>query len=267
MKSYKIITFTLLIVMSITFVSSAQVQPEFDTDVDWINGYIQATGMAVPPNNISSEAQGIVLAREGAIVTGRARILEYLKGVYIDEKTTVVNMMANSKINQSVNGYIRGTYIVDGSGNWDGKIYSIKLRKDLAGFYRIVYKKNKDDFTNDKPTKETSYTGLVIDARNVNLNPQVMFKIIDESGSTIYNSTKAYYQSAIDKGLTGYAPSVQDAVNNSRTGSKPMVVKAVAATGENNTVVVVSNEDAQRIKRLISDTKIFRKAKIMVVME
>lgn len=261
---------TLLIINFVTVVSFAQEAKNdvnYDVNIDWIHGYIEAVGMAVPPENAATEAQGIVLAREGAIVSARARLLEYIKGVHIDERTTVVNLMANSKMNQKVSGFIKGTYIVNNSGKWDGQIYTIKMRKDISDFYQVIYKNNQDEFALAKPTKETPYTGLIIDARNVDLTPQIMFKIVDESGNVIYSSAQAYYLPAIDKGLAGFAPSINDALNNPRVGDNPLIIKAKGASGENNTVVMVSNEDGQKIEHLLAETEVFREAKIIVVID
>ncbi|MFW5992224.1 MAG: hypothetical protein ACOCQN_03440 [Halanaerobiaceae bacterium] len=125
------------------------------TDINWHKGYVEAVGMAVAPDNVSSEAQGIVLAREGAIVDARSKLLEFVKGVHIDKNTTVANMMANVKINQDIEGFIKGTYVVDDSEKWQEDIYSVRMRKNLSGFRDIIYREYRDRFTRQKPTRKT----------------------------------------------------------------------------------------------------------------
>jgi hypothetical protein len=235
--------------------------------VKYFKGSVETVGMAVAPNNIANDAQAKVLARAGAIVDARAKMLEYIKGVNISKDVTVVNAMANSKINQSVDGLVEGTYVVEGSENWEEGIYSVTMRKDIDEFNRVFYEEQSSEFASDAASRDTDYTGLVIDARNTALNPQVMFRVEAENGTVVYDNTKALFQPAVDKGLVGFAPSIEKASTLPRIGEEPMVVEAVEVKGENGTVVVISNEDAAAINSQLAQTKVFRQAKVVAVID
>ena len=230
-------------------------------------GQIKTVGMGVAPDNVSTEAQGFVMAREAAIVDARAKMLEYIKGVHIDKDTTVVNMMANSKINQAVSGMINGTYVVEDSDKWVDGVYKVEMERDLLDLYRIIYVEFEDQFATDEPTRETDYTGLIIDARNVDLKPQVRFRIEDENEEVVYASVKALYQPAVDSGLVNFAHSVEQARQDSRMGDNPMVVQAIDTAGENDTIAVVSNSDGSRIRQELNETEVFRNTRVMVVID
>ena len=266
MKKKLIVIFSFLFVFLLAF--SSLTLAYHSTQYGEINiqrGYIETVGKAVAPDNVSTQAQAKLLAREGAILMGRTRMLELLEGVKIDAKTTMVNMMANQKVNQEVSGVVQGAHIVEGSENWDGEIYTIRLRKPIKEVYKIVYQERKERFTKRPPKRKTEYTGLVIDAREVDLTPQVMFEILNEYGNVVYSAAKAHYQPAVDRGLTGFASSIETAKEDSRTGSNPLVVEAIDTEGTANTNVVVSRQDGERIKYHLDETEVFRNVRVIIV--
>ena len=258
---------TAFLLLSFSFAVSADEDLVSNVMVKHFKGSVETVGMAVAPDNMSNDAQARVLAREGAIVDARAKMLEYIKGVHITKDVTVVNAMSNSKINQSVEGFVKGTYVVEGSEEWKNGIYRVKMRKDIDEFNRVFYEEQSSDFASKTASEETDYTGLVIDARNVDLNPQVMFRIEAENGNLVYDNTKALFEPAVDKGLVDYAPSIERVSNLPRIGETPLVVKAVEVSGEEGTVVVVSNEDAAKINNELENTEVFRQAKVAAVID
>ncbi len=70
-----------------------------------------------------------------------------------------------------------------------------------------------------------------------------------------------------DKGLVGFAPSIERASELPRVGETPLIVEAVEVNGEDGTVVVVSNEDAAEINRELESTKVFRQANVVAVID
>lgn len=255
------------LVLSFSAAVSADDELVSNIMVKYFKGSVETVGMAVAPDNMSNAAQSKVLAREGAIVDARAKMLEYIKGVHITKDVTVVNAMANSKIKQELEGFINGTYVVKGSENWSEGIYTVTMRKDIDEFNRVFYEEQSAEFATSPATKGTDYTGLVIDARNVDLNPQVMFRIESENGQVVYDNTKALFEPAVDKGLVGFAPSVERASELPRVGENPMIVEAISVGGEDGTVVVVSNQDAARMNQELESTKVFRQANVVAVID
>src|SRR6056297_57667 len=122
---------TAFILLTLSTAVSADEDLVSNVMVKYFKGSVETVGMAVAPNNVANDAQAQVLARTGAIVDARAKMLEYIKGVNISKDVTVVNAMANSKINQSVEGLVEGTYVVEGSEKWQDGIYKVTMRKDI----------------------------------------------------------------------------------------------------------------------------------------
>lgn len=266
-KSITVLLALSFLVLTFSAAVSADEELVSNVMVKYFKGSVETVGTAVAPDNMSNAAQAKVLAREGAIVDARAKMLEYIKGVHITKDVTVVNAMANSKVKQELEGFINGTYVVKGSEEWSEGIYTVTMRKDIDEFNRVFYEEQSTEFATDPAVKDTAYTGLVIDARNVDLNPQVMFRIEAESGQVVYDNTKALFEPAVDKGLVGFAPSIERASKLQRVGDNPMIVEAIAVGGEDGTVVVVSNQDAARMNRELESTKVFRQANVAAVID
>ena len=112
---------------------------------------------------------------------------------------------------------------------------------------------------------QTVYTGLIFDAQSSSFIPSASVKILDEDGREVYGSAYVSKEWAERQGIVGYAKTVDDAKANQRVAGTPLVVKAMKATGPNNKDLVISNEDARKIRDLSKNINFLDKAKVMVV--
>lgn len=263
-----VFAFLFLVGLHVTSLGGAEVKATYKRGfINWSQRFIQAKGMAVAPEDAQTEAQGKLLARRGAIVDGQRRLLEIIKGVRIKGKTTMVNMMANDVVRQEVNGFIKGAQITYEKWHPEEKMYELRMRVSLGRLWTTVYERQKEEFAPPQEPAECPYTGLIIDARGTSLTPQVVFQIVDRNGNLIYGQTEALYQAAVDSGMVEYDGSLRKAKDSPRVGNNPMVVEAVASGGEFNTKVVVSVPDGRRMRKNLSGTDVFLKAKVIVVMD
>jgi TolB-like protein len=110
-----------------------------------------------------------------------------------------------------------------------------------------------DDAPPVHPTRErhdtdtAKYSGLVIDARDLDLQRQMSPRILDEDGQVVYPDPAHipgddYLQ---EKGMADYTESVDSA---KRAGIHPLVVTALNVSGPGHDDLVVSNATAQQIR-------------------
>ena len=85
------------------------------------------------------------------------------------------------------------------------------------------------------------YTGLVIDCSEMGLKPAMSPVIYNDEGTPIYGYKNLDSATVINRGMAGYARSVEEA---SRAGAHPLVVSAVSINGANP---VIATADANRI--------------------
>ena len=91
------------------------------------------------------------------------------------------------------------------------------------------------------------YTGLVIDATGLKLEPAIDPVIKDESGNMILGKvTQANLDVLSEKPKIGYAHTLKEAYSNKHIGKYPLVIKAKSAV--KNCDPVVSDEDGARIQ-------------------
>lgn len=94
------------------------------------------------------------------------------------------------------------------------------------------------------------YTGVIVDARGLELQTTFSPAIYDQTGRAIYGTTAIDSKFATEYGMVEYAPDLEciktAESGHSRAGSFPIIVKAVALKGSNQNVVI-STEDAEKI--------------------
>ncbi|MBD3183224.1 hypothetical protein GF312_13090 [Candidatus Poribacteria bacterium] len=272
MRSMLIISILLSLYFA-TCPSASSEQVDINKDkINWEEQFIYAKGMGLPPGNARGEAQKKVFARLAAKVDAQRRLLEVTKGIRIDAETQMVNMMVtDSKVKAEVTGYLgKFAEIVEDSEIWNGEYYELQMRIPMKGFYKIIYKKKKDQFLPPKSYQkrtplESSCTGIVIDCRKLKLSACVYFQVIGKNGEHAYGVKNALYRFATDTGLAGYNNSLKKTMKDKRVGKNPRLIKAVDVLDKIN--IVISSEDVDFFHHVAYKTNILAECRIIVVVD
>ena len=229
--------------------------------MNWSDNYIEAMGTApLEQVNATNDAQARSLARRGAIVDLQRNLLETVKGVQIDAKTTLENYMTSDSVTSVVNGTIKGVEVFEEYD--DGKLYIVKGRIYLNDIRTETVNSLKATKQKKSSSKKCSYTGLILDVRHLPLKPAWFLHIVDEQGSLVYSFDFADKISQGTFGLCAYYNKTIYAKDEFRVGENPMEVKALALVN-GNTDIVISNNDAALIRGCQPD---FRKnCRVIVV--
>ena len=81
---------------------------------------------------------------------------------------------------------------------------------------------------------EGDYTGLIINATGLKIERSMCPKIRRTDGSVIWSGDDANPDFVIDKGIVGYAISMSSAKGNPRSGTNPLIIRAVARYNGDN---------------------------------
>ena len=110
------------------------------------------------------------------------------------------------------------------------------------------------DNSNDTPKRRIverepdsdSYTGLIVDASDLNLKRCMSPRILDENGRILYPDQRHLpdYDYLLDNGMASYCVS---APNANRAGNRPLVIRAIDVTGSLDGDLVVSTQAARKI--------------------
>jgi hypothetical protein len=133
-----------------------------------------------------------------------------------------------------------------------------------------------------------SYTGLVIDARKTNASPAVFPQIQDTAGNQVYTAQAVNKDDLQKRGMASYAVVSRDASISRlfpqamiiqatylpegsaqppkrRQGYKPLTVQATDASGAIKANLIVSKEDAEKIKVIAAKTGALKECRVVVV--
>lgn len=96
------------------------------------------------------------------------------------------------------------------------------------------------------------YTGLIVDARGLNLQRGMSPRVYSESGQLIYAGVAVSFNYLQNEGIASYGKELSPELlrriqPNGTVKVSPLVVKALELTGSTDTSVIISDYDAQAI--------------------
>jgi hypothetical protein len=101
------------------------------------------------------------------------------------------------------------------------------------------------------PTAEATsdvYTGIVIDARGLALQPAVFPRILDEDGQVLYAPESVYAEVAMQQGYVAYISVIDSPQMESRVGKTPLLLRAHRTAGPARVDVVLSRTDGAQLQ-------------------
>lgn len=222
--------------------------------INWKTKYVMAKGMASAPSGTNNSAQGKALARRGATLDAQRNLLETIKGVHIDSKTVMSDLINISEVLKSeVEGTLLNAEVV--KETWNDGVYEVIMQVPIGKIISLCINK-KMNAEETVSLTESKYTGIIIDARNMEITPAVYINIYDEKGEKVYGPIHTVYH--VSSG------SIENR-EGMRTGKNPLCITAKGTTGSAGVDIVISNEDAEKIKNNILNTDILVKGKVCIV--
>ena len=240
--------------------------------VDWTTGVITAVGIGAPPAQPANAAQARAMAERAAQVVAYRNLLEAVKGVRLDSTTTVENFMVTSDvIRTQVSGFVQGAMVMDKKYMSDGSVevtVGMKLTGALAD--SLLPKQPPAPPTGIVTTPGAAgqtFTGLIVDARGLGIKPAMAPKVLNEDGKEVYGSAWINRDWAVREGMAGYLKDPLQAQQNPRVTDKPLLVKAVKASGDARVDVVISNADASMIHGAPQNLSFLEKCKVIILVD
>jgi hypothetical protein len=274
----KFFTFVMMVLLLIAVPAAAQVYQQVGDAgaINWQDQIIRSTGIGAPNPNMPLAAQ-----RAGAIEAAKRvalrNLLETVKGMAITSETTVENaMIASDVINTKVSGIVRNFRVVDTRYMSTGDV-EVDIEIPLSGVLAdavlpqmgqpMTPGQGFPGYQPGTPGQGGVFTGLIIDARGVDLRPAMAPKILDEQGNEVYGTGYVDREYAVQIGVVGYEKDLNRARSNERVTNNPMVVKALKSAGTKNCDVVISTNDAQRVLGAAQNMNFMEKCKVMIIVD
>ncbi|MFP4038962.1 MAG: LPP20 family lipoprotein [Desulfosudaceae bacterium] len=247
--------------------------------VNWSTGVVQATGIGAPPEQYLGKPQARPMALRAAKLDAYRNLLEVTQGVRVNSTTLVKNYaVENDVIMTRVEGLVKGAQLANTEYMSDGTV-EVTLRMSLTGdLAQVVLPPDTGEKSSSRPmpddwtqqpdeSDDAVYTGLVVDAGGLNAKPAMAPKILDEDGKEVYGSAFVSREYAIEQGMSGYAKQVAAARSNSRVTDNPLIVKGLKTSGPGKCDVVISNDDASKIRNASENLSFLKKCRVMIVVD
>lgn len=227
-------------------------------DIDWINKTITVEGAAYGKNKL--------LAKRGAKTDARRNLIEAIKEIRIDSKTTMRDLeVEEDLVISEASGYIKQAWFDDNSIEYEREgekwICTISVTMPLLGEYSdVIIPKSMTgksssitstpSVTTTSPAAVTKYTGLVIDLKGQRVVPSMSPIIVTKEGAEVYGMRKVSREYAVSMGVVGYIKDLKTMQANMRIGENPLIIKAIDVAGASPCNAVVNDSDVGLIKSI-----------------
>ncbi len=210
--------------------------------INWTDKTITVTGSGAPSLKAPNVAVARLNAERAAKMDALRNIVEAVKSVRVTGNRSAGDAMEAGSVQTEVEGIVRGFTVLDTKYYSDGGV-DVIVQVNIDGVLTEALVPEAGKAVKKSSTKDV--TGVVVNAKGVNVTPAIAPVIFDESGKRLY------YPEAIDKvamkdhGAVSYNKSLDKAMKDARVGSKPLVVKAIKVEDGSN--LVVSSSDAAKL--------------------
>ena len=245
--------------------------------VDWTEQILTVYGEGIAPAGVTNPVQQRLMGFRAAKVEARRNLLEMVGEVRVDAQTTVsMSMVGDDEVRSTVSGIVRGARVMPGSQTIEDGLYRIALQIDLRNQFasallpdlsRPVPEPIAPDAVAAEPDSLEAteadvdsmriyrppppFSGLLVDARGLGLQPTMAPRIVSVSGHEIYSAGFAERDYVAQMGVVGYDKDMDHALTSERLGgeeSNPLLVEAVDVAGAFGGDAVVGDGEALRIR-------------------
>ncbi|WP_020587424.1 hypothetical protein [Desulfobacter curvatus] len=247
--------------------------------IDWTTGFVTATGHAAPEINSEGEAVTMPGSARACATRNLIAILKQMKisgdltvGEYASTHDTILAGIEKVAQDARVRRQLY-TSALDVKVWVATTFYGGFLQLVLPDHIRQIPKINELKQVPAEPAENTPsatvgakpYTGLIVDARRLNVNPVLYPTIVSEQGREIYSSVFISREFAVQNGVCAYSCDMDQALASDRAGSNPLVVKALRKTGDKTGAIVMSMADVKILDRATERHTFLKQCRVIVV--
>jgi hypothetical protein len=92
-------------------------------------------------------------------------------------------------------------------------------------------------------------------------------KILNEDGKEVYGSAWVSRDYAVREGMAGYLKDPIQAQTNPRVTDKPLMVKAIKASGDARVDMVITNADAAMLHSASENLGMLQKCRVIILVD
>jgi hypothetical protein len=223
---------------------------------------IEVIGVAPYPARAESRAHARMQARQVAILDAQQQLVEQLYGVQVTATRRKSNQRIDEDIAAHTEGVLRGARMVAERDR--GDMYEVRMRWTPPREAVALPERLPVSPVLPKPTPAQTppmrpaapiaqgYTGVVIDARGLGLQPSMSPRLRDAYGNTLWGNLEIAPEVVIEYGLASWARTHAELNHpnlRARIGDNPLWLRAVGVQGAGHNEAILDSSDAERLLR------------------
>ncbi|OJT24620.1 hypothetical protein BO221_15900 [Archangium sp. Cb G35] len=212
--------------------------------VDWQRQVLRVTGDGPPDVKASNPSQARLGAERSAKEDAFADLLEQVKGLRLRADRTVGEEMAREETRRQIEDVLRGYKVVQKRYFSDSGV-QMEVEVPLGALTSVLVTPAPAAGTTTTATTEPAeakpagtkkdarakHTGLVLDARKLDMMPVLAPRVLDESGQSLYGLETLSAEARKSTGVAGFFKSLEAARKSELVGAKPLVLEASRLQG------------------------------------
>ena len=111
------------------------------------------------------------------------------------------------------------------------------------------------------------FTGMVVDARNIQALPVLAPKILDENLEEVFGPAFVSREYAVQHGMVRYTTDLLEAKLHPRVSVHPLIVKALKSILPGRCDFIISNADAAKLRSASEHLLFMRECRVVIVLD
>ncbi len=108
------------------------------------------------------------------------------------------------------------------------------------------------------------YTGLIVDARALDLLPTLVPEIVDDTGEPVYGPAFVSREFVVSQGMVSYARQ-QDSVGFAeRVGLNPLIIHGLKLADNPDGAIMVSSGEAAKVREVSAHLEFLRQCRVII---
>lgn len=240
--------------------------------VNWTTGAISAHGKALPADQSQASKESVYFSARSDAVKNMLDILKQLK---INNELSVNDYAAENRV------ILAGLEKTAKEAVVVKQVYSSSLAVEIiietsmsGGFLQLVLPEEIRQIPKINPEinpdlvpviEKSHYSGLIIDARGLGIEPVLDPVIISEQGHKAYASAFISREFAVQGGVCKYVCTLDQALKDKRIGDNPLVLKGLRKEGSRNATLVISISDYLTLEKVTERHAFLNECRVIIV--
>ena len=246
---------------------------KFETGtVNWTTGMITASGKASPADQSPESKESVSLSARAEAVKN---IIDTLKQIKINNELTVNDYASESFV------ILAGLEKTARDAGVSKQVYTSALAVEITietimfgGFLQLVLPEEIRQIPKINPEinpeivpgiGKSLYSGLIIDARGLGIEPVLDPVIVSEQGHEVYSSVFISREFAVQSGICKYVCNLDQALQDKRIGDNPMILKGLRKEGSKNATLVISMSDYLALEKTTERHTFLNECRVIIV--